>query len=182
MTFDDITEDGRLWAVRYDGDNDNILYSLFDQWNDVAWLRDFFKANSSDLESYFKITNINEAIRRTIDDSDKLEAIIMDISPEANLDLIFRPLSNSRIAECLLGKEKAKLKNLVGRASWLRIYAIKLVHGAYIITGGAIKLTATMQEREHTAKELKKIEQVRNFLLQENIIDDKGFIEYIAEL
>lgn len=182
MTFDDITEDGRLWAVRYDGDNDNILYSLFDQWNDVAWLRDFFKANSSDLESYFKITNINEAIRRTIDDSDKLEAIIMDISPEANLDLIFRPLSNSRIAECLLGKEKAKLKNLVGRASWLRIYAIKLAHGAYIITGGAIKLTATMQEREHTAKELKKIEQVRNFLLQENIIDDKGFIEYIAEL
>lgn len=182
MTFDDITEDGRLWAVRYDGDNDNILYSLFDQWNDVAWLRAFFKANSSDLESYFKITNINEAIRRTIDDSDKLEAIIMDISPEANLDLIFRPLSNSRIAECLLGKEKAKLKNLVGRASWLRIYAIKLAHGAYIITGGAIKLTATMQEREHTAKELKKIEQVRNFLLQENIIDDKGFIEYIAEL
>lgn len=182
MTFDDITEDGRLWAVRYDGDNDNILYSLFDQWNDVAWLRAFFKANSSDLESYFKITNINEAIRRTIDDSDKLEAIIMDISPEANLDLIFRPLSNSRIAECLLGKEKAKLKNLVGRASWLRIYAIKLALGAYIITGGAIKLTATMQEREHTAKELKKIEQVRNFLLQENIIDDKGFIEYIAEL
>lgn len=182
MTFDDITEDGRLWAVRYDGDNDNILYSLFDQWNDVAWLRAFFKANSSDLESYFKITNINEAIRRTIDDSDKLEAIIMDISPEANLDLIFRPLSNSRIAECLLGKEKAKLKYLVGRASWLRIYAIKLAHGAYIITGGAIKLTATMQEREHTAKELKKIEQVRNFLLQENIIDDKGFIEYIAEL
>ncbi len=182
MTFDDITEDGRLWAVRYDGDNDNILYSLFDQWNDVAWLRAFFKANSSDLESYFKITNINEAIRRTIDDSDKLEAIIMDISPEANLDLIFRPLSNSRIAECLLGKEKAKLKNLVGRASWLRIYAIKLALGAYIITGGTIKLTATMQEREHTAKELKKIEQVRNFLLQENIIDDKGFIEYIAEL
>lgn len=86
MTFDDITEDGRLWAVRYDGDEDNILYSLFDQWNDVAWLRSFFKANSNDLESYFKITNINDAISRTIDDSEKLEAIMMDISPEANLD------------------------------------------------------------------------------------------------
>ena len=104
MTFDDITEDGRLWAVRYDGDSDNILYSLFDRWNDVAWLRSFFKANSNDLENYFKITNINDAIRRTIDDSDRLEAIIMDISPEANLDLIFRPLNNSLIAECLLGK------------------------------------------------------------------------------
>lgn len=182
MTFDDITEDGRLWAVRYEGETDNVLYSLFDQWNDVVWLRSFFKANSKDLESYFKITNINDAIRRTIDDSEHLEAIIMDISPEANLDMIFRPLNNSRIADCLLGKEKAKLKHLVGRTSWLRIYAIKLARGIYIVTGGAIKLTATMQEREHTAKELDKIEKVRNFLLAENIIDDDSFIEYIAEL
>lgn len=182
MTFDDITEDGRLWAVRYDGEDDNALDSLFDRWNDVAWLRTFFKANSRDLEGYFKITNINDAIKRTIDDSDQLEAIIMDISPEANLDLIFRPLSNSRIAECLLGKEKARLKKLVGRSSWLRIYAIKLAKGVYIVTGGAIKLTATMQEREHTAAELVKIEKVRNFLLNERIVDDDSFIEYIAEL
>lgn len=106
----------------------------------------------------------------------------MDISPEANLDLIFRPLSNSRIAECLLGREKARLKNLVGRSSWLRIYAIKLAKGIYIVTGGAIKLTATMQERPHTAKELTKIEKVRNFLLEEGIIDDDSFIDYMAEL
>lgn len=182
MTFDDITEDGRLWAVRYDGEEDNVLFSLFDRWNDVAWLRSFFKANSRDLESYFKITSINQAIKQTIDDSEKLEAIIMDISPEANLDMIFRPLSNSRIAECLLGREKARLKNLVGRTSWLRIYALKLAKGVYIITGGAIKLTATMQEREHTAAELERIEKVRNFLLEENIIDDDSFVDYIAEL
>lgn len=182
MTFDDITEDGRLWAVRYDGETDNVLYSLFDRWNDVAWLRSFFKANSADLERYFRITNINDAIKLTIDDSERLEAIIMDISPEANLDLIFRPLSNSRIADCLLGKEKARLKNLVGRSSWLRIYAIKLAKGVYIITGGAIKLTATMQEREHTVRELARIEKVRNYLLDENIVDDDSFIEYIAEL
>lgn len=106
----------------------------------------------------------------------------MDISPEANLDMIFRPLSNSRIAECLLGREKARLKNLVGRTSWLRIYALKLAKGVYIITGGAIKLTATMQEREHTAAELERIEKVRNFLLEENIIDDDSFVDYIAEL
>ena len=182
MTFDDITEDGRLWAVRYDGEDDNVLFSLFDQWNDVVWLRSFFKANSSDLEKYFKITNINDAIELTLEDSEQLEAIMMDISPEANLDLIFRPLENSRIADCLLGKEKARLKNLVGHSSWLRIYAIKLSQGAYIVTGGAIKLTATMQEREHTAAELSKLEKVRNFLLDEKIVDDEGFIEYMAEI
>lgn len=56
MTFDDITEDGRLWAVRYDGETDNALYGLFDQWSDVAKLRSFFKANINDLTSYFNIT------------------------------------------------------------------------------------------------------------------------------
>lgn len=131
---------------------------------------------------HFKITNINDAIRRTIDDSEQLDAIIMDISPEANLDLIFRPLNNSRIAECLLGKEKGRLKNIVGHSSWLRIYAIKLAKGVYVVTGGAIKLTATMQEREHTAAELAKLEKVRDFLLAEKIVDNESFIEFITEL
>ena len=53
MTFDDITEDGRLWAVRYEGEADNALYNLFEQWNDVLWLRTFFKENIEDLSSYF---------------------------------------------------------------------------------------------------------------------------------
>ena len=35
----------------------------------------------------------------------------MDISPEADLDKLFRPLENSRFADVLLGKEKARLKD-----------------------------------------------------------------------
>lgn len=72
MTFDDITEDGRLWAVRYDGEADNALYNLFDQWNDVVWLRSFFKKHIDDLSSYFKITDINKAIYDTIEDAERL--------------------------------------------------------------------------------------------------------------
>ena len=63
----------------------------------------------------------------------------------------------------------------------MRIYAIKLAAGIYIITGGAIKLTASMQEREHTLLELQKMEKVRRFLLEENIVDDESFIEYLGE-
>ena len=182
MTFDDITEDGRLWAVRYDGEDDNALYNLFEQWNDVTWLRSFFKDNIDDLSSYFNITDINQAIIDTIDDSDRLQGIIMDISPDADLDAIFRPLENSRIGDMTLGKEKARLRNRIRHASWLRIYAIKLASGVYIITGGAIKLTATMMEREHTHAELAKLEKVRQLLLNEGIIDDDGFIEYLNTL
>ncbi len=130
MTFDDITEDGRLWAVRYDGEADNVLYTLFDQWNDVVWLRSFFQANLTDLQSYFKITDVNKAIYDTIEESERMQCLIMDISPEANLDSLFRPLENSRTVDVLLGKEKARLKEGIQKhSSWLRIYALKLLSG-----------------------------------------------------
>ena len=182
MTFDKITEDGRLWAVRYDEDPDNILSVLFERWNDVLWLRAFFKENMDDLASYFKITDINRAIYDTLEESDRMERLIMDISPEADLDRLFRPLENKRSSEMVLGKEKARMKgNIRHHPSWLRIYALKLTAGIYIMTGGAIKLTATMQERQHTLIELQRMEKVRNFLISENVIDNESFIDYMSE-
>ena len=182
MTFDKILENNTLWAVRYDGDKDNALFTLFEQWNDPEWLVNFFLANISDLTSYFKITDINQAIYDTIEDNHKLQCLILDIYPDANLDLLFRPLENNRTSEILLGKEKARIKNRPQHASWLRIYAIKLEPGCYIITGGAVKLTRTMQERAHTLAELNKMETVRNFLIDGGAIDADGFIDYMSEI
>jgi hypothetical protein len=84
--------------------------------------------------------------------------------------------------ESYLEKEKAKISKRGKRTSWLRLYAIKLSSGIFIITGGAIKLTATMQERAHTAIELIKIEQVRRFLIGNGVVDETGFKDYIKEL
>lgn len=182
MKFDLITDNGSLWAVRYDNCLDNVLDALLDQWNDVVWLRSFFKQNISDLTAYFKITDVNQAIYDTIEDSEKLQCLIMDISPNANLDEIFRPLENSRSSEMLLGKEKARLHNTPRHASWLRIYAIRLEQGIYIITGGAIKLARTMQERELTLVELTRMEKVRNYLIDNGISDMDSFKDYLCEL
>ncbi len=181
LSFDDITSDGRLWAVRYEGDEDNILDSLFSQWDDVEWLRTFFKKNMADLQSYFRISDVEIAIDITAEDSDVLQRKILDLSPNANLDELFRPLNNYISSEFTLNREKANPKTLTHRKSWLRIYALKLEDGCYIITGGAIKLTKTMQEREHTLEELLRQEKVRNFLLTNQIIDTESFIEYLAE-
>lgn len=182
MEFDKITDTGNLWAVRYDNYHDNVLDTIFDQWNDVTWLRSFFRQNIEDLESYFKITDVNEAIYATIEDSERLQCLILDISPEADLDRIFRPLDNSRISEMILGKEKARLRDTQRHASWLRIYAIKLDPGIYVITGGAIKLTRTMQEREHTLFELARMEKVRNFMIDNDICDMDSFTDYLNEI
>ena len=134
--------------------------------------------NIDDLISYFKITNIEDAIYQTMEDRDELACIIMDISPDADLDQFFRPLENSRAREMILGKEKGRPHH----RSWLRLYAIKLSMGIYIITGGAIKLTRTMQEREHTLQELEKMEKVRNFLLNEHVFDENSFVDYQKEI
>lgn len=182
MRFDKILDNNTLWAVRYDGAEDNALQQLFSQWSDPEWLVDFFLANMSDLESYFKITDINQAIYDTIDDGMRMQCLILDISPDADLDRIFRPLHNNSTSEMILGKEKARIKERAQHASWLRIYAIKLEPKCYIITGGAIKLTRTMKEREHTLAELNKMEMVRNFLLSGGAIDSDGFVDYLSEI
>ena len=62
MTFDKILDNKTLWAVRYEGAEDNALHTLFEQWSDPEWLVTFFMANMEDLESYFKITDINQAV------------------------------------------------------------------------------------------------------------------------
>ena len=107
---------------------------------------------------------------------------MMDVSLMTNLDTLFRPLDNSRMSESVLSKEKARPHYILRHVSWLRIYAIKLASDVYIITGGAIKLTATMQEREHTRRELVNMEKVRSFLLNERIIDEDGFLDFINEI
>ena len=181
MTFESVKEDGNLWAVHYDNEPYNALATVFEQWNDMGFLQKFFTDNFEDLQSYFKITNVSQAIFDTLDDSEELECLIMDISPDANLDELFRPLENSRASEMMLGKEKARLRNRPRHASWLRLYAIKLSAGMYIITGGAIKLTRTMQERAHTLAELQKMEKVRQYLIDNNVLDDDSFIDFIKE-
>ncbi len=94
MTFDKITEDGNLYAVRYDGDSDNILETLFDQWSDVIWLRTFFQEHSSDLKQYFAIENINEAIQDTLDDNEVLQRTILMLDVD-DLNRVFRPLDKN---------------------------------------------------------------------------------------
>lgn len=180
MEFYNIDGKRKLWAVRYDGDPINILGLLFQNWTDVDWLKEFFLSNKGDLERNFKITNIDRAIYDTLTEAEELECLILDLAEESDLDKIFRPLNNMRTSELMLGKEKAKGKRVTHR-SWLRLYALKLEKNIYLITGGAIKLTFTMQERSHTLKELEKMEMIRNYLIDNGVTDLEGFIDFLNQ-
>lgn len=179
MTFDKILEDGRLWAIRYDGRENNCFEELFSKWYDMSWLKQFFQENLDDLQAFFHITDVYQAVMETMEEATQLECLMLDITPDANLDLLFRHLENHRFSEMALSKEKAKGLGSYRHSSWLRIYAIKIESGVYVITGGAIKLTATMAERRHTLSELAKLELVRNHFIDNGIFDNEGLNDYI---
>lgn len=179
LQFEPITEDEKLWAVFYEDDDRNILQKTFEKWSNLDYLEEFFDRHLTDLSSYFHITDVDEAIYDTIQDARTLECLILDLKPETNLDELFRPLENLRTPERVLSKEKAKGKASLRHPSWLRLYAIRFEQGRYLITGGAIKLTRTMEERDHTLRELVKMEQVRSYLIENGAIDFEGFMEMI---
>jgi hypothetical protein len=60
----------------------------------------------------------------------------------------------------------------------LRIYAIKIGPNTFIVTGGAIKLVGKMDERTHLLKEKQKLDEIRNYLKEEGILDQDDFEMY----
>jgi len=100
---------------------------------------------------------------RELAESEKSEQI-------SGLETIFKPLHNSQSSVYTLNLSKAK-------ATWLRIYALRIEKNVYLITGGAIKLTLMMEVRNHTKEELRKMNRCRDYLLNQGIVDHDGLID-----
>jgi hypothetical protein len=139
-------------------------------------LEQFFEENKDDLSkagNIFGTISVEDAINRTLSEASKFEKYIKrNIESKSNDDFmledLFIPLDNSNKSILKYQKNKAYGVNI---RSWLRLYAIRLDFNKYIITGGAIKLTRTMNEREHTKKELSKLDKVKEYLKEGGIED-----------
>jgi len=159
-----------LYAIKYPGEPLDELERLLDEWNDIGALRKFFEDNSNDLKYHH--LEVDDAIIKTRKEAIGLREKLIDLSSQEipDLDSIFVNLDDyeSRIIE--LAKQKSKRK-------WLRLYALRVDTNAYVITGGAIKLTHKMKVRPHTAKELVKLEFCRNYLKDQGVFDIDSFNE-----
>ncbi|MCU7694623.1 hypothetical protein ACFSPU_08170 [Haoranjiania flava] len=163
-----IIKEDMLYAVQYVNKETDCFQECFDKWNDIVYLEEFFENNKSDLSM-----KIEDAICKTLYEAAQLENKILDcISGLSNQTLdnyIFLPLHKNDDYDIPLLQSKAYGKHK-GK-SFLRLYAIRLKDGCYLITGGALKLTATMQERQHTQEELEKLKQISNILRKKDIFD-----------
>lgn len=170
-----------LWAVKSNDKETDELSLLFRQWSNFNYLLDFFFANIDDLRSFFHIEKVSDAIKDTMDDAQELERLILDFPYTERLDGLFHPLSLSDNRMHELTREKARNWDRKQHPSWLRIYAIRIEPNVYIVTGGTIKLTATMQEREHTLLELEKLNVCRDYLKQNGVFDQDSFVDLYEE-
>lgn len=160
-----------LMSFKYDNEEKDEFNRIFDLWSDAEYLFNFFDNNSGFFSAnYWKNREPEEIAMETISKAEKFEECILciDLTDESEifrfLENIFKPLDSSTYSEKEIEKSKA-------RYSWLRLYALKVNKSAFIITGGAIKLTETMQGHEDTAGELRKLEKCRYFLKEQGISD-----------
>lgn len=171
--------DRSLTAVKYEDYEEDEFSRLMDLWTDVEYLHDFFSEHIKDLQSgfYGEIT-ISEAIEKTIEDAENLEQELLALAKKGktdefeNLQRKFRQLDNNDAGLGELQKSKAKGEKW---KSWIRIYAIRIGKNHYVISGGAIKLTLRMEEREHTNHERFKLSQTKNYLQEMGIFDSDDF-------
>lgn len=169
-----------IYAAQYDGEPVDELNKVFAQWSDVFWLEPFFEEHKQDLRHFsYGQLSVQEAAKQTIIDVHDVRRRLFELVQQGQSDRqntlqnMFMPLSNQmRLA--VLQKSKAKIRAR-GRSGWLRLYAIRVAPNLFVITGGAIKLTHRMEEREHTRLELEKLEKVKSYLANEGLFDENDF-------
>lgn len=183
MIFEQINHAGNIFALRYEGEENNELTKVFKLWYDPLYLTKFFNDHIDLLRDFFKVTVVKDAVNKTIQDAFTLSEVILDATIDIDMNLFFRPLNDMAGSENNMEKEKLNPKKvgLVKSTSWLRLYAVKVSDETFIITGGAIKLVNKMKDQPETSLEILKMDSVLNFLRQNNVFDESSFHDFLNE-
>lgn len=166
-----------IYSVHYPDEREDEMCRLFDLWSDVEYLETFFNNNKKDLcNGYYRYPSVEAAVEKTLDDAEGLRDYLLELATNVRCDpyslqTLFQPLNPTETRLLNLQKSKTRYK----KSPWLRLYAIRIASDLFVITGGAIKLTKYMEDREHTKAELYKLDLVRNFLDDQGILDKEDF-------
>lgn len=163
----------KLFAIQYEGEDENEYDRLLGLWGDTEYLVDFLLKNKRDIPDRRTLEEMANFLR---EDAFAIDDRLLEIleREDENLSFFFQPLHNQEYQTQVLSLQK-------GRRYYLRLYALKISEDIFLITGGAIKLTRTMQERRHTQKELDKLNAARDYLRDQDIFDEDSFFEFLIE-
>lgn len=161
----------KLYAIKYKEDTNDAYNECIEKWTNVDYVRGFVKDNLSDIGG----RDINEVVEEIIEDAEDIDDQLYELShsTDENINEFFAPLYNSEYKVKLLSRQKGR----VYKTSYTRIYGIKIESNCFVITGGALKFTRFMDDREHTKRELQKIENVRDFLKDQEVYDKDTLLD-----
>lgn len=163
----------KLAAFVYKQDNGiDILQKILSDWYDMEYLFHFYEKNQRIIEtsliSHYGYS-FNDFFEEIMFDLEQLEDFINNLkNSDVELDDYFAPLSKDEEEIKVLSLRKKRCK-------WLRIYAIRIDENLYVITGGAIKITKTMQDHKDTKNELAQLDYSRRWLKHVGIETDEVF-------
>lgn len=159
----------QLFAFHYDGEVDNEYDRLMEIWTDVAALKAYADEN--------EITDVIKFVDEILENAEQIQDFLEDINQNKEpFGIYFEPLQNSERTK-ILAFQKGKIKR-----NRLRYYAIKIDDNCFAITGGAIKMSQTMQEHPDTANELTKLGNARAYLNANGVLNEDSFFELLIEL
>ena len=166
-----------IYSIQYDDVEENEFDRLFQQWNDMGYVTQFFDNYQEFLKSPFwqNIPEPEDAARQVLHEAADLEDLLEElydntVNGEAkDFDSHFHYLEGKYKYEL----ERPPMKSYgTDRPSLLRIYAIKMDSNTYLITGGGIKLAEKIQDSPDLKNHvLNNIDRVREFLKANGIMD-----------
>lgn len=153
--------EGKLASFEYKKTG-NIIHYLLSEWNDVEYLSKFFKKNQKTIMHHPSIPlnyNFEDFVEDIEDDIYQYDNFISDISEgkTINLSKHFIPLSENKEENNVFTLKKKRCK-------FLRFYAICIDEDFYVVTGGAIKITRTMQDHKDTRYALGQLDYAKDWL------------------
>lgn len=155
--------------------NTDEFQRVFSLWSNPLYLDNFFFNNQDYLSHPYWLNKsfpISDLPKITREISIKFEK---ELKKNKFIESKFNPLDDNDTKFIELSKAKAK-------RNWLRLYAIKISDNRFLITGGAIKLTYEMKDHKSTSDELKKLEKVKNYLVELGVIDGDSFDDALYEI
>jgi hypothetical protein len=182
--FSIFEENGWLYSACYpehqvDGESLDIFGMLFDRWTDSQFLLEFFKANASDLANpFWRGMTIDQAVKQVLKESERFEDLLWSIETKQpgfegiTFRDVFKHL-HENIYSLSWDEEQFRKARPDMRDSMLRLYAIELEDGSFVITGGAIKLTEKMIGEQYN-EEFKNLHRVKEYLTSQGIVDKLG--------
>lgn len=179
-----VKEECNLWAVCYlayenNAESNDVFNELFNLWNNTEYLQNFFIEHKNELFTpFWNGMTIDNAVDQVMDEAENFEDELRAIETKEpgyenkSLNQVFEHLHDNIYSLNWSNENHRKARpNL--QTPMLRLYAIELEDGTFVVTGGAIKLTQKMTgERFDT--ELKNLNIVEEYLKKEGIINKEG--------